>query len=121
MVDLKKKRERDLPVDVHGFIEDIRPLFGRHDAHTVWHDFIGVCACSISNAVDKVRFSSRERLYLNTVARYNKEDLDVMSKLFASVVLALERNPRQDFLGTVYQHLGIQQHSPGSGIYTLSY
>lgn len=116
-----KTRKCDLPVDVRGFIKTIRPLFGRHDAHTVWSDFIGMCACSISNAVDRVRFSAREKSYLDTVTRYGKEDLDVMSKLFASVVLALERNPRQDFLGTVYQHLGIQQHSHWSGIYALSY
>ena len=116
-----KTRECDLPVDVRGFIKTIRPLFGRHDAHTVWSDFIGMCACSISNAVDRVRFSAREKSYLDTVTRYGKEDLDVMYKLFASVVLALERNPRQDFLGTVYQHLGIQQQGTGSGVYALSY
>lgn len=106
---MEKAKKHDLPIEEPDFIRMVQSLSGKRGVYDVWNDFIGICACTISNAVDKVRFSVRERAYLDTVKKYTKEELSTMSKLFAAVVLALERDPAQDFLGSIYTHLRLQQ------------
>lgn len=86
---MSKTNEHELPVDER--------------------DFISVCACTISNSVDRVRFAVREKMYLDIAKKYAKEGLATMSRLLAATTIALERNPAQDFLGSVYTHLRLQQ------------
>lgn len=116
---MSNKEAFRLPIEIKDFAHLIHTLAGKYDTHTIWSDFIEVCACSISNAVDKTRFKVREQMYLDIVKKYSTKELNTMSKLFAAITLALERNPRQDFLGRVYEHLGIQQQLSRPGIYPL--
>lgn len=64
-------------------------------------------ACAISNSVDKLHFEEREKTYLRIINKYNKQERELFPELFAYVVLALEENPEQDFLGDIYTELGL--------------
>lgn len=71
-----------------------------------------MAATSISNSVDKRQFEPREKLYLETVKKYTKEELDLFPKMYVSLVLTLQkyevdRCPR-DVLGEVFHELNIQ-------------
>lgn len=106
-------------MDELDFIRTVQSLSGKYSLHTVWSDFISVCACTISNSVDRVRFAVREKVYLDIAKKYAKEGLATMSRLLAATAIALERNPAQDFLGSVYTHLRLQQQEPLPDIYSL--
>ena len=70
-------------------------------------------ACAISNAVDKEHFEKREELYMKTVKKYNAQEREVFPQLAAEVVMALEKNPEQDFLGGVYMALNLGNEKDG--------
>ncbi len=73
----------------------------------IWSDFLTMAACAISNAVDKIHYDEREELYLRTIKKYNKEEQMLFPELLAHVVMALEENPEQDFLGDIYTELDL--------------
>lgn len=89
------------------FLRVFRQLTYRHRSWDVWSDFITMFACALSNPVDKSHFDEREALYLQTIKRYNKQEQPLFSELAAHTVMALEENPEQDFLGSVYTELGL--------------
>ena len=72
-----------------------------------WKDFIVMSACAISNSLDKFHFEEREARYLRTIQRYSPKEQQVFPRLFSDVVLALEENPEQDFLGDIYMKLSL--------------
>lgn len=82
---------------------------GRWDTWTVFQDFLTIAAITISNAVDKKNkdiWERRENLYLKTIEKYNKNELDIFAQLFAELTLALEDN-MEDVLGQIYQQLSL--------------
>lgn len=89
------------------FLKTFGTLTHRWRSWDIWADFITLVACTISNSVDKLHFEEREKTYLRIINKYNKEERELFPKLFAYVVLALEENPEQDFLGDIYTDLGL--------------
>lgn len=89
------------------FLTTFKKLTYRWRSWDVWTDFITMAACSISNSVDKSHFDVREERYLQTIKKYNKEEQRLFPELFAHLVMALEENQEQDFLGDVYTELGL--------------
>ena len=81
----------------------------------VWSDFVLCSAVAISNALDQSgeTHDAREQEYLTAIKRYDKEEQEILPKLFAEVVLALERNPKQDFLGELFTVLELNNHWTG--------
>lgn len=79
----------------------------------VWADTITVMACSLANVVDKTepRHSDREKEYADCIKRLG--GVEKPANLFAIVVEALERNPDQDFLGSLYMDLELGNHWKG--------
>ena len=53
------------------FLSIFNQLTNRHNNWEVWSDFVTLCACAISNAVDKKHFNKREELYLKIIKKYN--------------------------------------------------
>ncbi|MFI3173941.1 MAG: N-6 DNA methylase [Bacillota bacterium] len=90
------------------FLKTFKQLTHRHRAWDVWRDFVILSACAFSNAVDKQFYDEREKLYMRSIRKYNKEESCLFPELLTHMILALERNPEQDFLGTIYMdlHLG---------------
>ena len=68
----------------------------------IWRDFIVLSACCISNSIMGAD-NEREKLYLRIIKRYSESDSNLFPKLLAILVLALEENPEQDFLGEIFQ------------------
>lgn len=95
------------------FIKLYRELTYRWTPWEVWQDFVTMYACAISNAVDKSHFDEREALYLKRIQKYNKKEQELFPQLAAEVVLALEKNPEQDFLGKIFMELNLSNDSGG--------
>ena len=85
----------------------------RHGREEVWRDFITMSACAISNSVDKRFYDIREKMYMDTVKRYTKEEAEKMAEMFALVVMSLAEKPNQDFLGEAFSALGLHNEWKG--------
>lgn len=95
------------------FIKLYRELTYRWTPWEVRQDFITMYACAISNAVDKSHFNEREAMYLKRIQKYSKKEQELFPQLAAEVVLALEKNPEQDFLGKIFMELNLSNDSGG--------
>ena len=71
----------------------------------IWRDFIVMVACAMSNTVDKAHYDEREKRYLEIINKYEESQQHIFPKLYAAVVLALDENPEQDFLGEMFMDL----------------
>lgn len=114
----KKAEDNKKPMrksDEHrqSFIKTFNKLSYKYNAWSVWNDFIFMAACSISNTVDKSHYEEREKQYMNVVKKYNKEEIALFPKMLADVVMALEFNPDQDFLGSIFMALGLGNKNSG--------
>lgn len=93
------------------FIKLFNKLTYKHSSWEVWKDFVTIFACAISNAVDKTYFNEREKLYLQTIKKYDENERMIFPELAAQTVSALDRNTEQDFLGNIYMNLGLGNKS----------
>ena len=106
----EKKSDHIYPHDQKAhkeFMQAFRQLTYRWRSWDIWTDFVTMVACAISNAVDQLHYEEREALYMRTINKYNKEEQQLFPVLFAHTVMALEENPEQDFLGDIYNELGL--------------
>lgn len=105
------------------FHKDFGDLFvrlaERHGRHEVWSDFITMSACALSNAGDKRFFREREEMYLASVKRYTKDEADILAQMLGYVIMALEENPEQDFLGEIFS--GLNLHNEWKGQFFTPY
>lgn len=92
------------------FIDIFNQLCNWHSSWQVWQDFVNMSACAIANAVDRRRDvgKTRDDSYMETVQRYSKEELELISELLSITTLALEENPEQDFLGELYMRFNLE-------------
>ena len=95
------------------FLQTFHRLTYQHRPFDIWRDFIVMFACSLSNIVDKTHWDERESRYLKIIQRYNKQDQEVFPELTAYTVMALDSNPEQDFLGSIFMELGLAN---GAGV-----
>ena len=80
-------------------------LCGKHSRWNVWADFITMAAISISNAVDQSHFVEREETYRTIQSKYSQSEMQVFADMLCEVVLGMEQNPDQDFLGELFMRL----------------
>ena len=85
----------------------------RHSRWQVWNDFLSLSAISLANVMPGPKKEEREKQYLSIINSYQKEDQEVFPQMLGFVVLALEENPEQDFLGSLYHYLNLQQEQKG--------
>lgn len=95
------------------FLDAFRRLTNRYRAWDVWRDFVTMFACSLSNPLDKEHWDKREALYLEIIKKYNKQEQEVFPELAAQTVLALEEDPEQDFLGSIFMSLNLGNEHNG--------
>lgn len=95
------------------FAKKIMGLSDRYNLWEVWSDFITMFACALSNRFDKANFEEREALYKKIISKYNEKERAVFPELVAEVVLALEKEPEQDFLGSTFMELELGNHYRG--------
>ena len=102
----KKKNAKVLEPEKE-FLNAFKQLTHRHRTWDIWRDFVVMLACAISNPVDKEHYDEREALYLKIIKKYNKQEQNLFPELAAQTVLALEKNPEQDFLGSIFMSLNL--------------
>lgn len=107
---MEKKSKNDPKKE---FLRVFKQLTNRHRAWDVWRDFITMFACSLSNPLDKEHRDKREALYLEVIKKYSKQEQELFPELAAQTVLALEENPEQDFLGSIFMSLNLGNESNG--------
>ena len=95
------------------FVKKFEALAGRYSVRQIWEDWVISSAIAISNVVDKVHASEREKHYMNIISKYSKEELTVFPELLADMISALEANPNQDFLGEMYMAVGMGNDKAG--------
>lgn len=95
------------------FLDTFRGLCHSRSAWQVWADVMTAIACSLSNAVDRSpgHFEKREREYGECIKRIGS--VEAAAQLMGIIVVALENNPEQDFLGKMYMNLELSNHWKG--------
>ena len=88
-------------------------LTGAHLLWEVWEDAIIMFACTISNTLDTRFRDKREQWYMDRIKKYRPEDAQIFVEIFAEIVMQLEENPEQDFLGDLYMTLELGSHWHG--------
>ena len=90
----------------------MKDLACRHSLWNIFSSLIEIMAISISNSVDKRNFEEREKRYLQEISNYNEKEIQLISKIFAEIILAMEEDPA-DILGTIYNEM--QLHNKWTG------
>ncbi|MCI8673084.1 MAG: SAM-dependent DNA methyltransferase [Lachnospiraceae bacterium] len=95
------------------FLDTFRGLCHSRSAWQVWADVMAAIACSISNAIDRSpgHFEKREQEYMECIKRIGS--VEAAAQLMGVIVVALENNPEQDFLGKMYMNLELSNHWKG--------
>ena len=101
------------------FLETFKKLCETRASWQVWAGFVTATACALANTVDKgEHYKEREKEYIECAKRIG--DVEKMAELFSYVVSALEENPNQDFLGSLYMELNLGNHWKGQFFTPLS-
>lgn len=95
------------------FIKVFRKLSYRYSAWQIWNDFLYMACAAMTNVMPVPEREEREKQYLSIINRYRKEEQILFPEMLAIVTLALEENPEQDFLGSMYHALELQQEQKG--------
>ena len=70
---------------VKEIVKQIESIGYRHGIQTVFDDYLTIASCTVSNTVDKVHFEEREALYMETIKKYSKEELQ---KIYTEEIIA---------------------------------
>jgi len=105
-------------------VEIIRQLGYKYSTWNVFEDFLQMSAISISNSVDWAHKEEREALYMETVAKYSKEEVNKFPQMFAHLVDALDdivtNDGMDDILGKIFHSLELHNRYKGQFYYTIS-
>lgn len=82
-------------------------ISGRYSRWEVWQDFVIMSAISLANTADGPYREEREKAYLERARKYSKRELAAFSEMLAEIVMDMERNPDQDFLGELFMALDL--------------
>lgn len=84
------------------FLKIFEGLTGKHSRWEIWRDFIHLTAIEISNSTDKLNAPERTKDYQTIISKYSAAERNGMAEMLAEVVMGMEQNPDQDFLGSLY-------------------
>lgn len=95
-------------------LQIVRELGQSRQTWQVWADLMDAIACALSNAADpdRERAAEREKEYAECIKRLGG-DADIVARAYATIVVGLEENPDQDFLGQLYMELELGSHWHG--------
>lgn len=104
-------------MDDSRYVKDFLAVFHkfnyRYSKWEVWKDFLYLAAVSMANLVPTPDREEREQRYLSIINKYPGELRDCFPEMLAIVTLALDANPEQDFLGSMYHRLQLHQEQKG--------
>lgn len=95
------------------FLDVFNRLCYSRSSWQVWADLISAIACSLSNVTDRTpeHFEAREKEYSQCIERLGS--VEAPAKVLSIIVMALENEPEQDFLGKMYMTLNLGNHWKG--------
>lgn len=96
------------PENKKEFIKVLNSIDSSRGTYEVFTDFLNLSSIAMANVI--LKNPDYETEYMNTIGKY-KRNTDKFPELFSIVETALEINPCQDFLGTVYQELRLNSKS----------
>lgn len=102
---------------INGTEKEFMDVFNRfcysRSSWQVWADLMSAIACSISNATDRTpeHFQAREREYSECIKRLGS--METAAEILHIIVMALQNEPDQDFLGKMYMNLNLGNHWKG--------
>ena len=82
----------------------IQGMAGKYSSYDIFRDFIVLSACAISNSVDKVQWEKREKMYMSTIRKYQKDEAEKFAEMLALMTLAYESR-MGDFIGELYMSM----------------
>ena len=85
------------------FLDTFLRLAYKYGKWRIWSDYIYFHASSLSNLFDGECRKQRESEYLKRIEIYSPAELQLLASLAGLVTLALDENPEQDFLGSIYE------------------
>lgn len=95
------------------FLKLFNQLTYSRSSWQVWEGLMTAMACAICNAADRREepLARREAQYERAIKELG--GVDIPAQIFSVVVMALEENPNQDFLGKLYMNLNLGSHWHG--------
>lgn len=108
---MSTKKRPFSPVDE--FIKTFNEVSARYGRNELWNDYIDMHAIALANTCDSRCRDAREERYNNIFQKYDKKTVQQFAVLTGITMTALLKNPEQDFLGTVYQRLGLAKSRAG--------
>ncbi len=90
-------------------------LCNTKSAWQAWSDFVEMTAIAISNRFE-IRQNvkqDREKRYIDIIGQYSKSEQEIFPELVGILVMAIEREPEQDFLGEMFMALELGSHWKG--------
>jgi hypothetical protein len=86
------QRKHDLTADAcqKALVKLIQSFSHGHHLHSVFSDFVELCALAISNSVDRTQFDVREKRYLDIVGKYKREEVERFPQMLGMLTESLE-------------------------------
>ena len=78
-----------------------------------WNDMVTMFAIEIANSVDTFHQDDRSRTYSEIARKYSDEEKLRFAEILAEMIEQLEKNPYQDFLGSMYMELELGNANAG--------
>ena len=91
--------------DARGFVKAFNSICQWNGNWERWNDMVHLFAIELVNTVDLNHKDARNRDYIRIAEKYKPEEFKGFTELFCILVESLERNPFQDFLGSMYMQL----------------
>lgn len=85
-------------------VKSIQAMSGKYSPYQIFSDWITMSAISIQNNCTIVRneiWNKREKQYIDVANKYDKEEIEVFSKMFQMLLEAMEMEIR-DWLGEIF-------------------
>lgn len=107
------KRSKVIQGTEKEFLDVFNRLCYSRSPWQVWADLINAIACSLSNVTDRtpVHFEAREKEYAQCIKRLGS--VEAPAEILHIIVMALENESEQDFLGKMYMNLNLGNHWKG--------
>ena len=96
-------------------INRINKIAGKYSPYEVFTDWIRCSALAMSNAVTALHgktWNDREKIYMDTIGRYTKEEAKIFAEMLGLLAMALEKN-MEDILGEIYMESGMGSKASG--------
>jgi len=105
-------KNRDIPTELREFNSLFSFIARKHDAQRVFDDFLTLVVCCLAR-------QTQETWYLNTIRKYDKDDINIFPKLLGSLFIiydtAIFNGDWCDPLGDFYQEISGKYKKSGMG------